>query len=736
LKGLVAVLFAALAGAQERRDVPTFPSRAELVTVDAVVLDGTGRPVRGLTAEDFVLSEDGLRQPIVSFEAIDGGKVEPTPAAVAPPAPAATNVRPARAAAGSFVLLVDDVGLAPSHEETVRTALARFLADGVRGDDELIFATTSGDTWWTARMPEGREDLLALAGRVRGRSLADTGRDAMSEWEAFRISRWEGRGGDAAGAGPAAGPPRGSLASQPGMPTASVAGASTTQRVVDRYYRNRVCIPESPGGTPLPVCRGMVIARAEQVDARRRNRSRDVLAAIDRAVFTLTGVRGRKALLLLTEGFLNDPDLALKQEVAGRCREASIAVYSLDVRGLMTGLAAAAAISAPNTAEMGTMQAEQIDAQAAGTVSLAEDTGGFAVRNTNDLGGGAVQVAEESRVYYLLGYAPPEGKGARDWRKLKVEVARPGLRVRARKGYTLRTTAEIVAAAEARLASGSRSQALPADVARALASVREPDAIPLRAVAYAFEGRPAGTVRTLIAVEAGMGRVANVGGDDRPYSVLSLSIAAAHRDTGKVQRIDQRIDVAAAGPAAGGSRAAAPWEEGWLTLTREFELLPGVTQARIVMRDEFLGRLGALTLRFEVPAASGLRLSTPLLTNRVSAARDGGPSRPVLVAHREFAAEGRLYCQFEVFGASTGSGGAPRVEASYQLRRRDGGVARRGEPSLVSPTADGRLVRLLAVALDAIAPGDYELVLQVEDKSTGETRERVEPLRITASSRR
>jgi VWFA-related protein len=728
----VLALVAVLAGAQERRDVPTFPSRAELVTVDAVVLDRAGRSVRGLTADDFILSEDGRPQAIVSFEAIDLGALEPPAVAGPPPGPVATNMRPARAAASSFVLLVDDVGLAPARQETVRTALARFLAEGVRDGDELIFATTSGDAWWAARMPEGREDVLALAGRVRGRRLADTGADAVSEWEAFRITHWEGRG-DAAAAAGSAGPPSGSRAPQPGVPTSTVAGASLTQRVVDRYYQRGVCIPEMPAGTPPEVCRGRVFARAQQVDARRRDHTRDVLAAVDRAVFALTGVRGRKALLLLTEGFLNDPDLDVGHEVAGRCRESNLAVYSLDVRGLVTGLAAADDFWAPNTAELGTMQAEQVEAQAAGSVALAEDTGGFAVRHTNDLGGGAARVAEESRVYYLLGYAPPEGKGPREWRRLQVKVTRPGFTVRARKGYTLRTAAEMAAAAEARGGSGSRSPSAPVDVVRALAGVRDADAIPLRAMAYAFESRPTGKVRTLIAVEARMGSLANVGSDDRPYSVLSLGIAAAHRDTGNVQRLDQRIDVAAS--AAGGPRTSAAWAEGWLTLSREFELPPGVIQARIVMRDEFLGRLGALTLRFEVPPARGLRLSTPLLTNQASPAGEGGPSRPVLVAHREFPPEGRLYCQFEVFGAAARDGTAPLVEASYELRRRRGDVVRRGEPSLVSPTADGRLVRLLVLALDGMAPGDYELVLRVEDKATGERREQIEPLWLTSRSR-
>ena len=65
---------------------------------------------------------------------------------------------------------------------------------------------------------------------------------------------------------------------------------------------------------------------------------------------------------------------------------------------------------------------------------------------------------------------------------------------------------------------------------------------------------------------------------------MSLSISATHRDTGKTQRIDQRIEVDSASLKA--------WE-GWLALSREFDLPPGVAQARVVVRDEFLGRAWA-----------------------------------------------------------------------------------------------------------------------------------------------
>ena len=55
---------------------PTFPSGVELITVDAVVLDRDGRPVPGLTREDFVVKEDGRPREIASFEAFEAGAPE------------------------------------------------------------------------------------------------------------------------------------------------------------------------------------------------------------------------------------------------------------------------------------------------------------------------------------------------------------------------------------------------------------------------------------------------------------------------------------------------------------------------------------------------------------------------------------------------------------------------------------------------------------------------------------
>ena len=67
---------------------------------------------------------------------------------------------------------------------------------------------------------------------------------------------------------------------------------------------------------------------------------------------------------------------------------------------------------------------------------MASDSGGFSVRNTNDLGAGIKRIADENRTYYLVGYNPTNTARDGKFRKISVKVpGRKGIEVRARKGY-------------------------------------------------------------------------------------------------------------------------------------------------------------------------------------------------------------------------------------------------------------------------------------------------------------
>jgi len=68
---------------------------------------------------------------------------------------------------------------------------------------------------------------------------------------------------------------------------------------------------------------------------------------------------------------------------------------------------------------------------------IADQTGGLAIENTNDLNLGISRILDDQQGYYLLGYLAPKDapRGGWDQDRVKVRVKRPGLRVRARQGF-------------------------------------------------------------------------------------------------------------------------------------------------------------------------------------------------------------------------------------------------------------------------------------------------------------
>src|SRR6266851_5322830 len=167
------------ARAQDKPALPTFPSQVELITVDAVVVDHDGRPVPGLTKDDFVVKEDGRIQEIATFESF---VLEPAEAPSEPPAVASNEP--------------------------------------------------------TARIPEGTEDLIAVLARLRGREIVPQSIDSMSEYEAFQIANREDS--PAMAAEGLANPTGGASGRAPGQPSEEtrVAGtglAATKERVKARW---------------------------------------------------------------------------------------------------------------------------------------------------------------------------------------------------------------------------------------------------------------------------------------------------------------------------------------------------------------------------------------------------------------------------------------------------------------------------------------------------------------------
>src|SRR5205085_8882082 len=121
-----------------------------------------------------------------------------------------------------------------------------------------------------------------------------------------------------------------------------------------------------------------------------------------------------------------DSDL---RDVFDTANKNNVAIYAVDPRGLPGfefDINEGVNIQTDSTYLRSTMDTLRV---------LAENTDGRAIVNRNDLAVGMKQITRDQSAYYLIGYnssqAPSDGK----FHEIKVRVKRPGLQVRARKGY-------------------------------------------------------------------------------------------------------------------------------------------------------------------------------------------------------------------------------------------------------------------------------------------------------------
>ena len=108
---LAAAAVAAQQAAQQTAQPPTFRTSTRLVVQTISVKDADGKPVEGLTAKDFIVTEDGEPQTI-SFVEFQRLTTTPVATPVATAAPAATPAPAPRPSPASAVPPAADVGIA------------------------------------------------------------------------------------------------------------------------------------------------------------------------------------------------------------------------------------------------------------------------------------------------------------------------------------------------------------------------------------------------------------------------------------------------------------------------------------------------------------------------------------------------------------------------------------------------------------------------------------------------
>ena len=435
----------------------------------------------------------------------------------------------------------------------------------------------------------------------------------------------------------------------------------------------------------------------------------------------------RKAVLFFSEGidyditnvFENREATAVldyTRDAIGAATRSNVAYYAIDPRGLGSLFDETMQMSAPpDDPALGigiTSLADELRLSQDSLRTLAEETGGFAVVNTNDFAGSFDRLIRETSTYYVLGYYPANQKRDGRLRKIKVRVKRPDLEVSARQGY---------------VAPKNKSTPAPADAAAGTSAILR-DAlgspIPLSDLPMAVQVAPfKGT-----APNASVAIVTQFGGQAMKFTetagvfrnTIEMSMMALD-SVGKVAKGDRNTAELKLSP-----QTYQAVRNGGFRLVSRFELKPGRYSLRIAATESGGGLVGSVVTDLEVPdfskepmSISGLVLTSSTAGMTPTARpdeqlKDVLPGPPTIV--RDFFQPETLSLFAEVYDNEASK--PHKVDIRTLVIADDGRTVFKTEDERTSGEllgARGGYGYTAQVPLKDIAPGAY--VLRVEARS-------------------
>jgi VWFA-related protein len=411
--------------------LPAFPQKlvesieVRVASVDVVVRDRSGKPVVGLTKDDFDLYENGVKQTITNLYEVR--RDDATGAKLA--AETASSPVPAELTQRRLVLFVDCASLQPARKHMVLASVEKFVERMQPGDQAMLVAWRLGlkvITPFTSDKEALRRGMSALerlgpAGEVQNSSIDEIRRETQ---EFIRYAREE---------------------------------VLTWQ---EAYQRSRITVDR----------------HAQQLIMHQR----PLLDALGRMVSTLGGLEGKKVLVFVSafvperpgaelyqyiydqfapfmdrnsfaettapfEDRRNDLDLqaitgvmgnSMPDDIETMARQASVngvVLYPIDAAEVQSE------ISAGNN--LGIEYAESFSRHentASSMKLMARVTGGVAITQTANYDSAFDTISHDLDSYYSLGYKPV-GEGNIESRKITVKAKNRAYSVRARESLILKT---------------------------------------------------------------------------------------------------------------------------------------------------------------------------------------------------------------------------------------------------------------------------------------------------------
>ena len=402
----IALLFVLSALGQKPSPTPAQPDDSSVVKIstsliqlDVTVTDKDGKIITDLRPEEVEIYENGDKQKITNFSFISNGteiREQATTTKKKGPVlpPARVKLEKVRR---TIALVVDDLTLSFESVYYVRRALRKFVDEQMQDGDLVAVIRTGAGIGALQQFTNDKRQLYAAIERVRWNGLGSGNVGAFAPLEAK--------------------PPR----------TGFERPADVGERTAEGIDRENQAFRESIFAT-------------------------GTLGAVNYVVRGMEKLPGRKSILLLSDGFKLFTEDAEGFRETGRVMDAvralidkanraSVVIYTMDGRGLQTtGFTAQDNTTNWSRREIAKAMSDRRDRLAdtqAGLEFLAEQTGGIAITNSNDLSGGIRKILDDQS-YYLVGYEPDGDTfdpKTRRFNNVVVKVTRPGLRVRYRSGF-------------------------------------------------------------------------------------------------------------------------------------------------------------------------------------------------------------------------------------------------------------------------------------------------------------
>ena len=439
------IVMAATAVAAARQ--PTFRSGVDLVTVDAAVLDGDGRPVPDLRADDFRIEVDGRARRIVSAQFVDLSE----PISVSPP-PAAHFSSNAGAGDGRIVVIaVDETHIRRLEGRRALDAASRFIDVLPAGDRVGVIALTTDTSVTLTR------DRVALGRRLAsmlGRGDLSSGQFNLGISEALEIA--EGSRARLADA----------VLRECGR---SLTEYVSTARAADDAASGRDSCPEQVEQQS----RGL----AQQAHAQ----ARTSLAALEALIARLKDLPGPKTIVLLSEGMIVDPRRVDLSRLAAAAQSARVTIYSLLLEiALFDATQERVSPVADRDRQVREDGVDRVTGAARGAV----------FRQNGSDGAPLARIARELSGHYLLAFEATEGDRDARAHRIRVTMARGRQLVRARTHFSVAPT---------------KPQARGAQLSALLRAVSPATELPLRVATYTYAEPALRALRVVISAEAGSG---------------------------------------------------------------------------------------------------------------------------------------------------------------------------------------------------------------------------------------